>query len=392
MSKTVKTVGIVNAYNETAGPLTVLKSFLKHFDEPLFRIILFIPKGKQQFHFNNRNIKIVYTEAAPIDKDIFSIKAVTYFFTAIVAWAKFIYYIKKYKINLLHNNSSNLFVQTVAARFCRVPVVYHVREIWNTRSRFSRLLYWFICRASSSIICITEAVKEMNFSEQEKDRFSQKFSVVYDCTEDIFIENALPRKSNNEVIITYMGRMAPIKGVDILLKALAIVSQQSISSSLPVRLRVVGDVPKNNSFYNQYKLHLFELADQCNDVASYAVEFLGFRTDVWNLLAESHLLVLPSRIEEGLGLVLAEGALADNYLITSNLGGQKEIIELLGCGHLFDNDNSSDLALKIQDFLANANQYDACISTAKRHAKELFSPQVYRCKLLAIYENLCSAC
>jgi hypothetical protein len=39
----VITIGIVNAYNETAGPVTVLKTFLKNFDVPGYNIVVFIP-------------------------------------------------------------------------------------------------------------------------------------------------------------------------------------------------------------------------------------------------------------------------------------------------------------------------------------------------------------
>jgi hypothetical protein len=47
----VKTIGIVNAYNETAGPVTVLKTFLKNFDAPGYKIVVFVPKGNQNLQF-----------------------------------------------------------------------------------------------------------------------------------------------------------------------------------------------------------------------------------------------------------------------------------------------------------------------------------------------------
>ncbi len=384
----VKTIGIVNAYNETAGPVTVLKTFLKNFDVPGYNIVVFIPKGNQNLQFEGANIKIVHTATAPLDKDIFSIKAILYFFKSVVTGIKFAYYLKKYKINILHNNSSNLIVQSVAAWFCKVPVIYHVREIWNTRNRFSRILYSFICRISSKIICITDTVRKMNFSKQQQARYHKKFVTVYDCADDAFFRNALLPKKNDEITITYMGRLAPIKGLDVLLEAFAIIDKKIAS---PVRLKIVGDLPKQNQFYHSYRSMVHQLAMNCkNDFLS--IDFLGFRNDVWQILAGSHLLILPSRIEEGLGLVLAEAALANNYLITTNFGGQKEIIELLRCGDLFENENAIDLAMKIENFINSRSQYETCIARARTIASQLFSPHTYKNNVLAIYESLCSVC
>ncbi|RZK27246.1 MAG: hypothetical protein EOO43_00250, partial [Flavobacterium sp.] len=99
MQAVPKTVAIVNAYNEIAGPLTVLNAFLNNFSEEGFKIILFLPKAKNELLFENENVKVVYTKVVPLDKEIFSLKIVRYTLDCLIAFFRFIYYFKKYKVD-----------------------------------------------------------------------------------------------------------------------------------------------------------------------------------------------------------------------------------------------------------------------------------------------------
>ncbi|RYZ30107.1 MAG: glycosyltransferase [Chitinophagaceae bacterium] len=298
----------------------------------------------------------------------------------------FIYYFKKYKVDILHNNSSNIFIPSFAAQICQIKIIYHIREVWNTRNKLSKVIYYYISRASSKIICITNTVKQGNFSKKDLKKFDNKFVIVTDCIEIEKFHHIINTKSKEEVIVSFVGRIAPIKGLDILLKALS--SLNFPDSGFKLKLQVIGDIPKENRFYKSYKKYILELAAKCQVNTNLEIQFYGFRNDVANLLKQSHVLVLPSRIEEGLGLVLAEGLICENFLITSNLGGQKEIIAALGCGLLFENDNHIDLAAKVEYYLSNSSMCNSEIPNGKQSALTLFSPQTYSHLILAIYSKL----
>lgn len=382
----VKTIAIVNAYNEIAGPFTVLNNFLNYIEEENLFFILFIPPGKNDLDFKNRNVKVVYTPVLPLDKDFFSIKIIRYFLESFYIFFKFIYFFRKFKVDILHNNSSNLFLQSFSAIVTRVKVVYHVREVWNTRSKFSKLLYYFIVRVSHKIICITNTVKQNNFSQNDIRRFSGKFIVIPDCVDTNLYRSVYAHKDKNEVIISFVGRISPIKGLDILLKAYEILMSRNLANNL--KLRIIGDIPKTNSYYKGYRKHILELVERCRVYAHCKIELLGFRNDVAKLLQQSHLLILPSRIEEGLGLVLIEGLLTNNFIITSNLGGQKEILELMECGFLFENENATELALKIEAYLADKESYSSLIAEKQTAALAIFSPEAYCDTVLKVYSQI----
>lgn len=386
MKKRKKSIGIVNAYNETAGPFTVLKTFLSHYRNEDVPIVLFIPKGPKALDFPGNNVRIVYTQTLPIDKDIFSFRIFRYLVGCIAGFFRFLYFYKKYNVGLVHNNSSNLLIPSLAAQASGVKIVYHIREAWNTRNRLSKILYHYIAHASAKIVCISNTALYANFTEKQRQQFAGKLTTIADCIDVESYQRKTIQKDTERVIVSFVGRIAPIKGLDILVKAFELLAvQQGIKD---VELRIIGDIPKDNAFYRNYKKQILESVDKCRNVANAKIEMLGFRDDVAELLLESHVLILPSRIEEGLGLVLIEGAVAENFVITSNFGGQKEIIEAIGSGFLFENENAQDLASKLGLYLSRRSQLTGAVQSARANALSLYSPARYQQSLLSLYSEI----
>lgn len=62
------------------------------------------------------------------------------------------------KPDIIHLNSSILFIVAISAKLARVPLVWHVREIligskWNLRKKFAG---WFIRKLADEVVCISE--------------------------------------------------------------------------------------------------------------------------------------------------------------------------------------------------------------------------------------------
>lgn len=386
MKKRKKSVGIVNAYNETAGPFTVLQTFLAHYPDEEAPVVLFIPRGPKALDFPGTNVRIVYTKTLPIDKDIFSFRVFLYLFGCVAGFFRFLYFYKKYNIGLVHNNSSNLLIPSLAAQASGVKIVYHIREAWSTRNRLSKILYHYIAHVSTRIVCISNTALHVNFTEKQKQQLKGKLTIIADCIEVESYQREAIRKNREKVIVSFVGRIAPIKGLDILVEAFGLLTSKDENKD--VELRIIGDIPKDNPFYRKYKEQILDSIDKCRNSGNAKIAVLGFRDDVAELLLESHVLVLPSRIEEGLGLVLIEGAMAENFVITSNLGGQKEIIEAIGCGFLFENENAADLASKLGLYLARRSERTDAIRSAKAAALSLYSPQRYQQSILSLYNEI----
>ena len=114
--------------------------------------------------------------------------------------------------------------------------------------------------------------------------------------------------------LAFVGRLDAVKGVPLLLEALA-----EARKSLPdLRLTLVGDGPDREALLDQARA--LDLSE--------AVEFAGYlsQTEVAALLAYADCLVLPS-FAEGVPVVLMEAMAARVPVVTTRIAGVPELVE-----------------------------------------------------------------
>jgi len=143
--------------------------------------------------------------------------------------------------------------------------------------------------------------------------------------------------------VLFVGRLAKEKGVHVLLEAMCQV-REAIPS---VRLLVAGD----GSYRKELEVKVDRLGLRSH------VSFLGWIEDADLRVAyrEAWVLVLPSILEEGLGMVLVEAGLMGRPVIGSDLGGIKDIIQYGHNGLLVPPGDSKALAEAILTILTNRN-------------------------------------
>jgi glycogen(starch) synthase len=162
----------------------------------------------------------------------------------------------------------------------------------------------------------------------------------------VIIPNAIsvdkqPKHTVNRVVdITYVGRLVPEKGVDILIKAVA----NLCKSFSGLTVKIVGDGPS----MDQLKKAVGE-SHLCANVM-----FTGQLNQdaVKEVLLSSKILVLPSR-KESFGLVLLEAANAGCAVVASSTGGIPSIVEHGENGLLFENDSVVQLEAHLANLLGD---------------------------------------
>ena len=97
------------------------------------------------------------------------------------------------------------------------------------------------------------------------------------------------------------------------------------------------------------------------------VHFLGIRNDVPRLLKTSDIIVMASDYE-GLSLSSIEGMASGKPFVASRVNGLKETVG--GAGILFENDNSHDLANKLESLSSNEKYYKEVSNACKMRAEE----------------------
>jgi len=151
-----------------------------------------------------------------------------------------------------------------------------------------------------------------------------------------------------EIVVGLVGRLTPIKGHPLFLKAMARVARVYPK----VKIQIIGDASKP-----QYKDELLTLTRNLG--LEHVVQFLGTRYDIPELLSKMTVLVAPSVGEEAFGRVVIEAGACGVPVVATRMGGLVDILEHEKDGLLVGSDDPRILAdsvlryLKDPDFARN---------------------------------------
>lgn len=168
--------------------------------------------------------------------------------------------------------------------------------------------------------------------------------------DDLF--RILPGSSRNKALI-FVGRLVSDKGVDLLLRALAILRRDGSEPDLTI----VGDGPEAEN--------LSALSREL--VLGHQVSFVGRKTgeELVRLLNQHRVMVIPSRWAEPFGIVALEGIACGCPGVGSEAGGLPEAIG--PCGITFANGNEQSVAAALKRILQEQTLEDSLRGAAPEH-------------------------
>lgn len=147
-------------------------------------------------------------------------------------------------------------------------------------------------------------------------------------------------KGPHEIALV-LSRLSPEKGIDLAIRAFGILRENHPQ----LRLWIAGEGPER-------KL-LEQLVESLG--LQEKVRFLGLipPENVYETLAQASFLVMPSRLEEGLGLSALQAAYVGTPVIGARLGGLPELVRDDETGLLFEAENERHLAQAMERLLAD---------------------------------------
>lgn len=174
---------------------------------------------------------------------------------------------------------------------------------------------------------------------------SHKYKTIYFGVEPVMILDDYKkikfRKnlqiSEDDIVITTVAFADPIKGVDVLIKAIPHIQSHKF------KVVIVGI-----NLETQYGAYLHELAKNLN--VDEKIRWIGITDHVGDYLSISDIYCQPSR-SEALGLAGCEAKSAHLPIVGSNVGGLPEISNVL-----FENEDFEDLAKRLTVLLNDENQ------------------------------------
>lgn len=269
------------------------------------------------------------------------------------------------------NTQKAMIVAALAGRVAGKPVIWHLRDILSS-DHFGRAQRWAAVGLAnlwvSRIIANSMATAEA-FVAAGGDR--ARVSVVHNGIDPAGFG---PRSDEQEMrlrhdlglgrepIVAVFGRLSPWKGQHVLIEALTL---------LPgVHALIVGAALYGEDAYAadlQRQVKALDLADR--------VHFLGFRSDIPDLMRLADVIVHTSVAPEPFGRVLVEGMLAGRPVVAARGGGALEVIEDGISGMLIPPADPGALARAVAGLLSDKAKARRIARNGYERARRLFSPQ-----------------
>jgi len=171
-------------------------------------------------------------------------------------------------------------------------------------------------------------------------------------------------------LVLMVARLHPEKGHEYLFQALPEMRRRA---HRPFRVLLAGAGP----FESAYRARVQELG--CGDL----VRFLGFRTDIPDLMSAADILVLPS-MAEAFGLVLAEALYVGVPVVATRVGGIPEIVADGVDGLLVPSADAAALAGAIIALLNDPAKRAALAGRGRTKVEQEFSFE----RMVRAYEDL----
>jgi glycosyltransferase involved in cell wall biosynthesis len=206
---------------------------------------------------------------------------------------------------------------------------------------------------------------------------SQRLQVVPGGVDGSVFKVADHRPSYIPNQILFVGIMRPVKGVDILLKAMRLLMDRGRR----VRLVLVGE-----GFYDSYRREYERLHEMVAHLGlTQHVEFAGAKrgVELVQYMQQSALLVLPSR-RESLGMVLVEALACGTPVVATRCGGPEDIVTD-AVGILVPPEDPEALAQGIEQVLERRSAYDP--SALRAYALGKFRLEAVTARLVDLYRQ-----
>lgn len=121
-----------------------------------------------------------------------------------------------------------------------------------------------------------------------------------------------PRADPKPLKLLFLGRLSPRKGPQVAIDAMRELAD------LDVTLSLLGAV------FPGYEWFEDELRQAAATLPDGKVTFLGFRPDIWDVVADHDVVLVPSTVDEPFGNTAVEAMLAERPLVVSETSGLRE--------------------------------------------------------------------
>jgi glycosyltransferase involved in cell wall biosynthesis len=300
--------------------------------------------------------------------------------------------IRSRKIEVCHTimeRATNAATVALISKAMNVPYVHTVQGIGTKTGRpfvdfigevYKLMVSRMVLKWAKRVIVLSEGLAEYAIRLGASSSHIAVISSGIDCSyfdpgKHEVVETAKKVRDKidveDEVIIGYIGRLVPVKGLKYLLTAMNEVQREYANT----HLLMVGD--------GFQKKELKRMSDRLKINAT----FVGWEKDVLPFYAAIDIFVLPS-VLEGLSNSLLEAMAMGKPVIATDVGGNKDVIVDGENGFLIPSGNPSSMSSKLKRLIEREDLRKEMGSINRETVKRRFSWEDTVSKVESVYKNL----
>ena len=296
------------------------------------------------------------------------------------AWKALNNLIDENKIDLIYSNTTGVFIGAFLAKRRKIKHIWHVHEIITSPMIFTKVMAFLLERYSDNIIVVSDSVK-VHWAKYVKKKPITRIYNGIDTSlygqEEGFLRDELGL-SKTDILIGMIGRVNHWKGQDYFLDIAKIILQTKPDT----KFIIAGDAfPGNEFFVEKLMIRINE------EKLSNAVYYLGYRTDIPNILNAIDLFVLPSILPDPFPTVILEAMASSKPVVATNHGGAMEMVSDSASGILIPFNDANYSAKQILDLISDPEKISLMGKNAKLRIDNLYSLEGFKSNILNIFKE-----
>ena len=273
--------------------------------------------------------------------------------------------LRRERADAVYVNTVTVPTWLAAARLARVPALCHVHEAEDDLPRLVTALLTAPVLLARTVVTNSEAARRSLGAAHGS--LSARAHVVHNGVTGPSAAPQAPGEHDGPLRLALVGRLSPRKGIDVALDAVGLLTAQGHD----VTLRVAGSTFPG---YEWFEEQLRERAG-ADDLAG-RVDLLGFVHPTWPVLADSDVVLIPSRVEP-FGNTAVEALLARRPVVASRTQGLAEIVRDGATGLLVDPGDAAALAAGLARLVDDPGLRERLAADGQRDAAARFGADRY---------------
>lgn len=300
------------------------------------------------------------------------IKKIINFFSVI----RLVYLIKKEKVEIVHINTSYSYVGAIAAKLCRIPVIWHLREfleedqsreIWNKEKGYK------LIGQSDKIIAISQSIYKKYIQIFSEDKLC---TILNGIDKEIFYISHRKLFTNKKIVISILGTISPAKGQWELVEAISKMKDSDVDK---IEVWIIG----KGKTENEKELEVLIARNNLDNV----ICMQGYQKNISEWLKKTDIVAVCSK-SEAFGRVTVEAMLSGCLVIGADTAGTRELIKDHETGLLYHSGDVEQLANVISEALTQKGYMEYIASKGQKFMLENMTAEINAEKILMEYQKL----